>query len=1039
VIRNILAFCTTVFFFLYLTEPTLAEPDYWQQEVNYKLDVSLQKDLKTVIGTIQIEYINNSPDTLDRLFLKAFPNAIQKGSYADQKLRKMNDYSFAALKPEQEGSLKIAEIENAQKAYNKLEIDNTIITVFLNKRLPPRDTLYLSFGFTTVLPSPHNLRMGLQQNTTKAAYWYPQVCVYDRRMGWVNSQYINWGETYGDYGRFDVSITAPEDQVIAATGDLINEKEVLPDSLREALDLRNYVKEKSEWPKLLFDSTKTKTWHYLAENVNDFAFTCSNEFCIDSGSINGVKVVAYALKNKAKGWLTAVELGKQSIETFSEVMYPYQWPVIRICDAFSGMEYPMLTNCGGEGPSPRFSYLLYHEIGHQWFMGQVGSNQVDRPFLDEGFTTHIEHIAVEKYLGRNDNFNVYTNWYQKLVEPPIEDRDERGFRPLMLVQKYSYDKPMVFSYDQGEEYFPYRFSAYYKSAAMHYSLRSILGDSAYFRAMHHYCSKWFFKHPYEDDFAQAMEEATGLELDAYFQQWFHSRHRLDYGFDSKKSIRAGDNYVHTIKLKRPGLFVAPIDMAVIWDSQDTSFYTIAPEGMGHQKSGYTLLPDWEQFRRLSDRYECRITSKRNIKKVVLDPYNLLMDIDRTNNSSGFWWPTEVRLDNLKYDRTPVNQYALRLRPDLWYDDPNGLQLGFHAHGSYLEIEKKFSLDAKVGSKSERPTIDLELSTPFQPFGNNSLVSQRILRADRRTFISSAYEKKFKPYYARPDFDIFRLELNYLNVSGRQTRRFIPLPEEVVNYLPDLTWDAEWTDYAVLTLGRLRTFRQGSYSLSSTSTSGGYYENGRLRGFFDTRYRGKLQLKWSGHTTLTIQGHVHGNCGEPPSQFVNHLSRVTSAKRFIESKLFRSPGTVPTDWEDDFYLFNGLVRGYQDRNIYFTQSIGGTVELSFSNLPTSTALKKIPAAGNFLSAMNVSWFAEGASVGMQNKERYYPAPIGSSETISNPDEKIFYFSSGISLSFPPVWSKHQVRLDFPLYLNKPAIGDKEFEFRFSAAWILPADF
>ena len=1015
--------------------------------MNYKLNVTLKKDLRTVLGSIEIEYINNSLDTLDRLYLKAFPNAIQKGSYADEKLRKMNDYSFAALKPEQEGSLELTDLEFSRKFYDKVVLDNTIITVRLAKPLKPRDTVSLSFEFTTVLPSPHNLRMGLQQNTTKAAYWYPQVCVYDRKMGWVNSQYINWGETYGDFGKFDVHITAPEDQIVAATGILENEREVLPDSLKKLLHISNFTKPHDEWPKFQFDSTKTKTWHYVAENVNDFAFTFSNDYCIDSDTINGVEVVAYALRKKAKGWLTAVELGKQSIQTFSETMYPYQWPVIRICDAFSGMEFPMLANCGGEGPSPRFSLLLYHEIGHQWFMGQVGSNQVDRPFLDEGFTTHIEHIAVEKYLGRDGNFNVLSNWYQKLAEPPIEDRDERGFRPLLLTMKIGYDKPMVFSYDQGEEYLPYRYSAYYKSAAMHYSLRSILGDSAYFKAMHYYCSKWFFKHPYEDDFVQAMEEATGLELDHFLQQWFHSRHRLDYAFDGKKSVHSGGSYTHTIKLKRPGLFVAPIDMAVIWETQDTSFYTIAPEGMRYKKPHYELLPDWGQFRKLNDKYECSITSPQNIKKVVLDPYNLLMDIDRTNNQSGFWWPTEVRFDYLKYDRVPVNQYALRLRPDFWYDDPNGVQLGFHAHGSYLEIEKKFLLDARLGTRSELSAIDLELSTPFKPFGNNSIISSRILRADKRTFLSGAIEKKFKPFYSRPDFDLFRLELNRQNVDGRDKFRHRYLPDEAKKYLPDLTWDAEWTNYAVISLGRFRTFRHGSYSLSSTSTSGVYYGFPyfftygfqEIRSFSETMNKVKLLLKPGDRTSLTLQGHSNLTWGEPPPQFVNHLSRVNSVTRFTDSKVFRSPGTFPTDWEDDFYLFNGLVRGYQDRDIYFRQSLGGSVEFNCSKLPTQTVFKKIPAIGNFLSSMNISFFAEGAFIDMQNQEYLYLAPIRFSETASDFGEKTFYFSSGISLSFPPVWSQHKVRLDFPLYLNKPAVGDEEFEFRFSAAWILPTDF
>lgn len=1028
----------TIIIFLWPVFSALGE-NYWQQEVNYKIDIAVLDDLRTITGRIDIEYINNSPDALDRIYIKAFPNAIQKGSYADQKLRWMNNYSFAALKPKQEGSLELTEIKSQTHLYSSISLDNTIYTVYLNKSLQSGDTLKIAFNFKTILPNPHNFRMGVEKNTYKAAYWYPQVCVYDHKMGWVNSQYIGWGETYGDFGDFDVTISAPEDQIVAASGVLVNESEVLPDSLRLLYDIKSFYGEKSTWPQFRFEKNKTKTWHYVAERVNDFAFTYSNDFCIDSDTTGGVEVVAYALRKKARGWENAVLLGKQSIETHSETMYPYQWPVIRICDAFSGMEYPMITNCGGEGPSPRFALLLYHEIGHQWFMGQVGSNQSDRPFLDEGFTTHIEHIAQEKYYGREGNYDYFTNWYQKKFAPLSEDRDSRGFRPLLLLMKQGFDKQMVFSYDQGEEYFPYRVSAYYKCAAMHYSFRSILGDSAYFAAMHHYCEKWFFKHPYEEDFVQAMEEATGLQLDQYLYQWFYTRYRLDYAFDSKKTTREENRYSHHIKLKRPGKFVAPVDMAVIWEQGDTTFYTIAPEGMKYQKPGYVVLPEWPQFRRLNDRYECTITAQRNIKKVVLDPYNLLLDIDRTNNSSGFGWPTEVRLDNMFYDRTPVNQYALRIRPDFWYDDANGVQIGLHSHGSYLESDKKFSLDTRFGTRSERGMIDFSYSTPFSPFGNHSDITNRILRADRRTYISSKYEKKFKAFFSRPDFDLISLELSYLNVSGEQRFRSDQISDDISKYFSEPNWDLNWTDYAVFRTGRLRTFRYGAYSFSNVLTTGGYDEDGKFRGFIESFHNASLTLTRGGKRFLNFKAHLLGTAGEPPSHFINHLSRVKQVTSFTESKVFRSPGTFPTDWADDFYLYNGLVRGYQDRAVYMTESYGGGIELTLPDLLIQKSLKKLPLLGKFLSGMKQSLFAEGAYIEMENKEQYYPSPIGISETAVEPGKEIFYSSAGVSITFPPVWSQHRVRVDFPFYLNKPLADEDKFEFRFSVAWILPAEF
>ncbi|MCH7689525.1 MAG: M1 family metallopeptidase [candidate division Zixibacteria bacterium] len=1038
-IKQFSKFLVSLLAVLLVAGPAASTEPYWQQEVNYSINVTVKKDNRTIFGTIAIEYINNSPDSLDRLYIKAFPNAIQKDSYADYKRRSMNDYSFAGLERSQEGSLELIEIGSEKSKYFSLEKDNTIYTVYLTDKIAPAATFNISFEFKTVLPSPHNLRMGYTQKTTKAAYWYPQVCVYDRKMGWVNSQYIGWGETYGDFGDFDVRIKISENQVVAASGLLINEQEVLPDSLRSLLDIKNYFAKKSEWPKLNFDENKTKTWHYLAESVNDFAFTFSEDFCIDSDTVKGVEVVAYPLKHKAKSWERAVEIGKQSIVTFSELIFPYQWPVMRICDAFSGMEFPMITNCSGGGPSPRFALLLYHEIGHQWFMGQVGSNQLDRPFLDEGFTTHLEHIAMEKYLGREGNYDYFTNWYQKKFSPPTEDRHQRGFRQLLLLMKLGFDKQMVFSYDRGEEYFPYRVSAYYKSAAMHYSLRSIFGDSAYYQAMQHYCAEWFFKHPYEEDFLESMEAATGIQLDHYLEQWYHSRYRLDYAFDSKKTSRKGNSYRHKIKLKRPGDFVAPIDMAVIWEQGDTSFYTIPPEGMAYKKKDFALLPIWNQFRRLSDSYETTITSQREIKKIILDPFELLMDIDRTNNSSDFLPPIELRLDNMFYDRVPVNKYALRLRPDFWYDNPNGVHLGFHAHGSYLDIENKFSLDFRIGTRSGRPQIDFEYSTPFEPFGYQSTISNRLLRTDFRTFTSFSYEKRFKKFYSRPDFKLLRLELNYLNLDGKQQNRLAPLQNDVTKYLNGKNWDAAGVWYTTVKSSMLRTFRYGSYSFSGQITVGTYSEDDRLLGFQEGEYAANLKLENSAREYFSLSLHYLGTDGEPPSQFVNHLSRGSAVSEFVSSRVFRSPGTIPNRWENDIYLFNGRVRGYQERNVYLTKSFGASLSITPPDLLPYYWLRKLPLIGGFLSKIDQSLFADGAFVSMQGKELSYSEPIRSSETLANPSDEIFYFSAGISLVFPPVWSEHRVRLDFPLYLNKPLAGEKEFDFRFSIAWILPTDF
>lgn len=1022
--------------------------DYWQQEVNYQMEVTLQPDLRTIEGKIAINYNNNSPDTLHVVYLKAWPNAIQKDSYADLKQRRQNDYSYASLKPAQEGRLELYELSaddpfgGTPSAHRLYTFDNSIIEVLLADPLPPGYACDLVFGFTTTLPKPSRMRMGTTAGVVRAVYWFPQACVYDRVLGWVDAQYLGWGENYGDYGTYDVTITAPASMIVAATGVCVNEDEMIPPDYRAALDISNFRKPRSEWPIIADDPGATKAWRYVAENVNDFVFSASANWCLDSDTINGVEVIAYPLRHNAERWSDAVLHGVQSIETFSELFLPYRWPVIRICDAYSGMEYPMLTNCEGGAPSPYFPLLLYHEIGHQWFMGQIGSNQIDRPFLDEGFTTHAEHIAMEKYLGRERNLNNPRNFYQKLFEPPITDRNQRGFRPLLLLMEQGYDQPMVFSYDRGEEYWPWRVSAYYKSAAMHYSLRSILGDSAYFDAMRDYCNDWLFKHPYEQDFLRSMERSTGLELDEYFRQWYHGRERLDYAYGGMSIDTRGDEYVHTIKLHRRGEFVTPIDVALIWEHGDTAFYTVAPEGMGYQKPGYRLASEWKQFRMPNDKYEFTVVARRKVKKVVVDPHELLMDIDRRNNVANTLWffpPTEVRLDNLLYDRTPVDKYALRLRPDFWYDDPNGVQVGIHSHGSFLERRGKHSIDMRWLSRSGGLFGDMTFSGPISPFSIDGVGGQRFLWTSKRYYSSTWYEIDMKPGYAPSGGGWVRAVVNFFSWDTEvdPVDRSQPLPPVLARYVQGQAWDLGRSVWGVIEHGWVSAFRYGEFGFAERAQIGKAAYNGLNEGFFENQFKMHFSLHNRKRTWLSLRGEVLTTHGKPPAYLIRHLSRAPAIDQFTKAPMFRSPGTFPTDWEPDFYLAEPRVRGYHDRYLYLTKASGGSLEITPPDLLPFRWLGRTPLIGGWLSKVDNTFFFDISSISMEKKEQYYPGVIRGNETIPAGDGHRWYLSSGMSMTFPPFWKggAHRVRVDFPIYLNRPVQGEKETEFRFSAAWLL----
>lgn len=1014
----------------------------WHQEVSYFIDVTLAKDLRTISGTVEIEYTNYSPDPLPVIYLKAFPNAIQPYSYADQWRRDQADNEFSRLEPEQQGSLELRRpegINESELTYRSFETDNTIIAVYLSRPLEPDETVTMPFEFTTVLPSPARMRMGKGRGVTKAVYWYPQACVYDHRAGWVNAQYLGHGENYGDFGAYVVSITAPENLVIAATGVCENENEVLPDSLREMLALGNFLKPPEQWPEFAFNDDSTKTWRFIAENVNDFAWTASANWCIVTDSAQGAEVVAYALRHKAESWQNAARIAAQAIDFYSERFYPYQYPVMRICDAFSGMEFPMLTNCGNGAPDPFYEITIYHEVAHQWFMGMVGSNPRDEAFMDEGFAMTLELLATEHFMGREANLQHHTNALQELFAPDLSARNERVYWPIYNMLHLGYSRPMALIADHEADYRPFANAIYRKGAAMHLSLMSILGDSVYFDAMNLYCDRWLFGHPYKEDFTRALEDATGIQFERYLEQWYYGDAVGDYSFDDKDTRTTADGFEHKIRIKRHNLFTAPLDVAIIWNQGDTTFYTIPPENMAYQKPNYILLPVWDQFRMASDAYEFTITSRRKLQKVLVDPFELIPDIDRRNNSSGFIpWPTNTRFDNLLFDFTPANAYAIRMRPDIWYDDVHGALLGFHWHSSYHEVVDRFRFDLMFGLKSGRPVVDIERSSPMAVFGPQSEFRQRLLYHGYRTLFRVQTTKRWKPFHSREDGEYFSVILDYLSTHKDQRNRLDTLPSAVVPYVPDGLWDGASVYSAKVVTGTANTWTWGGMRFINRETFGAYEEDERYRAFLESQFEWVLTFRNAQRNWLSLRLEWLNTEGEPPSQYLQQLSRRPSIDRFTENWVFRTPGTFPVEWEPDFYLASRRVRGYLDRQLFLLDYFGGSIEVTPPDMLPYSLLRSVPLVGKFLSSCDQTLFVDAGQFDFKDKQEFYPEPVAGSYGADEQEYYDWWASAGVSLNFPSLWRGQTVRADFPIYLSHPSEGEDEVEFRFSVAWLLPLE-
>ena len=995
---------------------------YWQQQVDYTIAVTLSRDGRTITGSESFQYHNNSPDTLRELYLKAFPNSARAASLMDLRARQFDDFSIARSDSSQWGSLQIIEVTDGHGDTLTPELDDTIYKLFLSRPIPPGGVAEFRLRFVTRLPVGIGDRHEYVDGQSKAAYWYPQVCVYDRKLGWVNSAYIGRGENYGDFGDYSLSITVPEDRVVIATGVLKNRAEVLPDSLRQLLDLRNFIEDKTSWPTFTWDSSATKTWRFEAKNVNDVAWVAGKDFCIDEGEKDSVKIEVYAKRSKAVAWQSAVRHAAEAIETFGDVCAPHAWPVVKVTDSYDGMEYPMLTFCGGGAPSKRFPLLLYHEIGHFWFMGQVGSNQVDRAFLDEGFTTNIEIIAMEKYLGRRGNIDNYdSSWFKRTFYPPDEDRDDRGLRPYLTWARADYDLPMIVSADNANEYMAYRVSSYYKPVAMHFALRAIYGDSAYFDALRTYTHAWMFKHPYEDDFVRSFSASVDENLDEYFAQWLTSRREIDYAFAGKKHV-VGDTFLVT--LSRPGDFVTPVDVAVITGAGDTLRYTINPEGHDFVKKGCFATPVWPQYRQPSFRHTFIAVAPGGIRKVQVDPSHELADVNRLNNASGFP-PIETRIDALFHDVPSLHSYSLRLRPDMWHDQPNGLTPGVHAHGSFINTSYQFSMDLGYGAESKKILYDGRFSHPLSGLGRSTAFESRALFFNQVRMFSGGIHKEIRPRWTGQDYWTLDASLNTLDFSE---------PDGVKEFSYDRIFSGPPLSWADLCIGHQSTNRIVNVDIEAHMAKAGRVTKAQHDGFtqlssrasFDIHLGGNLQLETGVENFMTSYG------GAPESHLF-HITRSQPIESFARHRMTRAVGSFPTEWADDVHLDNFGVPGYQNRELYGTRGFSRRTILRGLEVWRILPFEKIPLLGKQLDLITTEFFHAAGTI----KQSYGTTTRAYQfETSSEGQSSPMYSSAGLSLVTPSLWRGQRLRFDFPFYLSQPLPGEENWDVRVSAAIMTP---
>ncbi len=706
----------------YYWKNKLPYPGYWQQDVYYNIQAVVDDRSDIITGNLLLVYTNNSPDTLPHVFFHLYQNAFQPGSYLDNIIINSGRKArYGRYESQKLGTVvESLQVSDAVETYTaELFPDNTILKVMLKRPLLPNSHLTFRISFKTYFDRGSERRRMKLFNAYgfkhyDGVHWYPRICVYDRKFGWNTDQHLG-REFYGNFGTYDVRITLPEIYIMEATGTLQNRAEVMPDTLRKKLDLKNFADKPWGSPPSLpiVPSGRLKTWHFYAENVHDFAWTADPTYRIGEAWWQNVQCIALVQEPHASRWQNAAEYTARIIEVFSTDIGRYAYPKMVVADARDGMEYPMLTL--DSGYDPVYRGLLVHEVGHNWFFGMVGNNETYRALLDEGFTQWLTAHGLERIDGKYGEPEEYDNWYQKKFKIDYDARTDEiywGYYRSAIRSEDGFLNTHSDKYYNKAEGFQagYRM-VYRKTATMLYNLQYVLGDSLFFRAMQFYFNRWKMAHPYPEDFRQAIIDYTKVDLNWFFDQWLETDKRIDYKIASVR--KASEKDVYRITFKRKERMEMPLDFSVYSRSGKKYDFHI-PNQWFVKETHATVLPKWFGWDILHPTYTATVQIPGGIHRVVIDTSRRLADINLLNNVSRF--PLKLHLDSRIANIPDRFNYELFVRPDLWYNSYDGIKAGLHLEGNYLQYVHQITLDAwlntGVGQGQLEAPADKKQFDPF---------------------------------------------------------------------------------------------------------------------------------------------------------------------------------------------------------------------------------------------------------------------------------------------------------------------------------------
>jgi Peptidase family M1 domain len=537
---------------------SIVHAQYWQQQVNYVIDVSLNDTSHSLNGFEKIEYINNSPDTLRFIWFHLWPNAYKndKTAFSEQLLINGRiDFYFS--NKEQRGYINRLDFKvngiTAQTEDHPQYID--ITKVILPHAIAPGEHIIITTPFHVQLQENFS-RGGHNGQSYQITQWYPKPAVYDRK-GWHPMPYLDQGEFYSEFGNYDVRITVPDNYVVAATGELQNEEEKQWLQTRYSFTwapIINKVIAKKGSTKIVkktvqsypLTSTKIKELNFRQDNIIDFAWFADKRFVVKQDTLqlpSGKTITAYSyyLPAPETHWKNSVEFIKNAVRYRSMAMGEYPYHVVTAVEAKmgveGGMEYPTITSISPVGSAQELQGTIEHEVGHNWLQGILANDERSYPWMDEGLNTYYDN----RFQTRKKKTSIEAD------TKFLQQRIPQNFEPLLLQARIATkkDQPINTSADNFTELND-GLVAYYKAGEWAKLLENKIGTPLFDSCMHAYYRRWKFRHPYPEDFKAVVAEVSNTNVDEIFSLL---NKKGDLAPSIRKQIKpaAFFNFTHTEK------------------------------------------------------------------------------------------------------------------------------------------------------------------------------------------------------------------------------------------------------------------------------------------------------------------------------------------------------------------------------------------------------------------------------------------------------------------------------------------------------------